>query len=56
MVGLSCRIYDTNVAFITCHMASDKHGKSRLVMRNRVRIMFWFLFPMQKLVGSSRRR
>lgn len=37
MVGLSVRYHDVSIALITCHMASDQHGKSRLVMRNRVR-------------------
>ena len=35
-VGLACRIYDRSMAFVTAHLAADKHGKERVEARLRV--------------------
>ena len=35
VVGLSARYFDTTLAFVTAHFASDKHGKNMLMRRNR---------------------
>jgi hypothetical protein len=32
-VGLPCRFFDQSLAFVTCHLASDQHGKTRLHKR-----------------------
>jgi hypothetical protein len=32
-VGLPCRFFDQRLAFVTCHLASDQHGKTRLYKR-----------------------
>jgi len=33
-VGLSLSYYDTSIAFINCHLASDSKGRSRVHRRN----------------------
>jgi hypothetical protein len=35
VVGLSARYFDTSLAFLTAHFASDKGGRNRLGRRNR---------------------
>jgi hypothetical protein len=37
MVGLSVRYFDTSLAVITAHFASDSKGRNRVTKRNKVR-------------------
>jgi len=36
MVGLSVRYFDTSLAVITAHFASDSKGRNRVTKRNKV--------------------
>jgi hypothetical protein len=35
-VGLSCRLHDLALAFVTAHFAADKHSQARVHARNQV--------------------